>query len=112
MTGETVLLSVAMDVAAGLVGSFAVMRHMSLAADPRSHIALPGSGLALALHAQPIFGAVVALLVGAVCWSGPSRREQRQPRRPSSESSFPPRSRLEALRPRARTSSMRSSEIR
>jgi ABC-type Mn2+/Zn2+ transport system permease subunit len=55
-----------MAVAAGLVGSFAVMRRMSLAADPLSHVALPGIGLALALHREPIFGAVAALLVGAV----------------------------------------------
>lgn len=66
MTPEGVLLSVCMAVAAGLVGSFAVMRRMSLAADPLSHVALPGIGLALALHAQPIVGAVMALLVGAV----------------------------------------------
>ena len=66
MTAEAVVLMVAMAVAAGLVGSFAVMRHMSLAADPLSHIALPGIGIALALHHQPIFGAVAALLVGAV----------------------------------------------
>jgi ABC-type Mn2+/Zn2+ transport system permease subunit len=66
MTPEALLLSVCMAVAAGLVGSFAVMRRMSLAADPLSHVALPGIGLALALHSQPIVGAVAALLVGAV----------------------------------------------
>jgi ABC-type Mn2+/Zn2+ transport system permease subunit len=47
------------------MGSFAVMRRMSLAADPLSHVALPGIGVALALHHDPIFGAVAALLVGA-----------------------------------------------
>ncbi len=66
MTLEAVLLSVCMAVAAGLVGSFAVMRRMSLAADPLSHVALPGIGLALALHREPIFGAIAALLVGAI----------------------------------------------
>lgn len=65
MIGEAIILSIAMAVAAGLVGSFAVMRRMSLAADPLSHVALPGIGLALALHHQPIFGALAALLVGA-----------------------------------------------
>jgi len=49
-----------------LVGSFAVMRRMSLAADPLSHVALPGIGIALALHIHPIFGAVIALLFGAL----------------------------------------------
>jgi ABC-type Mn2+/Zn2+ transport system permease subunit len=38
---------------------------MSLAADPLSHVALPGIGVALALHREPLFGAVAALLLGA-----------------------------------------------
>jgi len=66
MTTESLLLSVAMAIAAGLVGSFAVMRRMSLAADPLSHVALPGIGIALALHIHPVFGAVVALVFGAL----------------------------------------------
>jgi zinc transport system permease protein len=65
MSAEATVLAIATAVAAGLMGSFAVMRRMSLAADPLSHIALPGIGVALALHREPIFGAVVALLVGA-----------------------------------------------
>jgi ABC-type Mn2+/Zn2+ transport system permease subunit len=66
MTVEAVALAVAMAVAAGLVGCFAVMRRMSLAADPLSHVALPGIGVALALHIHPVFGAVAALFFGAV----------------------------------------------
>src|SRR6266567_6288561 len=65
MSTEAALLAIATSVAAGLIGSFAVMRRMSLAADPLSHMALPGIGVALALHRDPIFGAVAALLVGA-----------------------------------------------
>ena len=65
MSFEIVLVSIATAVAAGLMGSFAVMRRMSLAADPLSHVALPGIGVALALHQAPIVGAVAALLVGA-----------------------------------------------
>jgi len=65
MGAEAALLAIATSVAAGLIGSFAVMRRMSLAADPLSHMALPGIGVALALHREPIFGAVAALLVGA-----------------------------------------------
>ena len=42
MTSDALLLSVAMAVAAGLVGCFAVMRRMTLAADALSHVALPG----------------------------------------------------------------------
>jgi ABC-type Mn2+/Zn2+ transport system permease subunit len=66
MTTETLLLSVAMAVAAGLVGCFAVMRRMSLAADALSHVALPGIGIAIALHIHPVFGAVAMLLFGAL----------------------------------------------
>jgi ABC-type Mn2+/Zn2+ transport system permease subunit len=65
MTAEAALLAIATSVAAGLMGSFAVMRRLSLAADPLSHVALPGIGVALALHREPIFGAVAALLIGA-----------------------------------------------
>lgn len=66
MSFETVLLSVTMAVAAGLVGCFAVMRRMALAADALSHVALPGIGIALALHFSPLFGAAAMLLFGAL----------------------------------------------
>jgi len=59
-------LSGLMAVAAGLIGSFAVMRRMVLAADPMSHIALPGIGIALILHLNPLWGALALLLLGAV----------------------------------------------
>jgi ABC-type Mn2+/Zn2+ transport system permease subunit len=62
-------MSVGMAVAAGLVGCFAVMRRMSLASDALSHVALPGIGLALALHVHPVLGGMVALLLGtALVW--------------------------------------------
>jgi ABC-type Mn2+/Zn2+ transport system permease subunit len=66
MTTESLLLSIAVAAAAGLVGCFAVMRRMALAADPLSHVALPGIGMALALHIHPIFGAVAMLFFGAL----------------------------------------------
>ncbi|HEY7887326.1 MAG TPA: metal ABC transporter permease [Steroidobacteraceae bacterium] len=59
-------LSALMAVAAGLMGSFAVMRRMVLAADPMSHIALPGIGIALVLRVNPLWGALALLLLGAV----------------------------------------------
>ncbi len=59
-------LSVLMAVAAGLIGSFAVMRRMVLAADPMSHIALPGIGIALMLRVNPLWGALALLLLGAL----------------------------------------------
>jgi ABC-type Mn2+/Zn2+ transport system permease subunit len=66
MTIEAAALALAMAIAAGLVGCFAVMRRMSLAADPLSHVALPGIGVALALGVHPIFGAVAMLFFGAL----------------------------------------------
>lgn len=71
---EGILLSLAMAVAAGLIGCFTVMRRMSLAADALSHVALPGIGVALALHMNPIFGAAAMLFFGAVLiWALESR---------------------------------------
>jgi zinc transport system permease protein len=66
MSAEGLVLAMAMAVAAGLVGCFAVMRRLSLAADPLSHVALPGIGVALALHIHPLFGAAAMLLFGAL----------------------------------------------
>ena len=63
---ENLGLSITMAVAAGLVGCFAVMRRMALAADALSHVALPGIGIALALHIHPIFGAAAMLFFGAL----------------------------------------------
>jgi ABC-type Mn2+/Zn2+ transport system permease subunit len=62
---DSILLS-ATAVAAGLIGCFAVMRRMALAGDALSHVALPGVGLALALHVHPVFGAVAMLAFGAL----------------------------------------------
>lgn len=59
-------LSIATAGAAGLVGSFAIMRGMPLAADAVSHVALPGIGIALALHVHPLFGACAMLLFGTL----------------------------------------------
>jgi ABC-type Mn2+/Zn2+ transport system permease subunit len=70
MTAETILLSVAMAVAAGLVGCFAIMRRMALAGDALSHVALPGIGVAIALHIHPGVGAAAMLFFGAlIVWS-------------------------------------------
>jgi len=70
MTIDTLVVPAAMAVAAGLVGCFAVMRRMALAADALSHVALPGIGVALALHIHPLFGAAAMLFFGALLvWS-------------------------------------------
>jgi ABC-type Mn2+/Zn2+ transport system permease subunit len=63
---DSFVLSVAMAIGAGLIGCFAVMRRMALAADALSHVALPGIGVALALHINPIFGGAAMLFFGAL----------------------------------------------
>lgn len=53
-------------VAAGLVGSFALMKRMLLAGDVISHLALPGLGLAFMLHFDPLAGAACSLFLGTL----------------------------------------------
>jgi len=62
----SLILALLTAFAAGLVGSFALMKRMSLAGDVISHIALPGLGIALLLDINPIMGAAVALLFGTL----------------------------------------------
>jgi manganese transport system permease protein len=52
--------------AAGLVGSFTLMKRMSLAGDVVSHIALPGLGLSMLFGINPLIGAAVSLLLGTI----------------------------------------------
>ncbi len=67
---ETLALPIAMSVAAGLVGCFAVLRRMTLASDALSHVALPGIGVALALGMNPVLGGVTALVLGTtIVWA-------------------------------------------
>ena len=60
------ILALCSAAAAGCIGSFALMKRMSLAGDAISHVALPGIGIALAFHFSPILGAGLMLFVGAV----------------------------------------------
>ena len=53
-------------IASGLVGSFALMRRMTLAGDALSHVALPGIGLALLYAVNPVLGGAITLLVGTL----------------------------------------------
>lgn len=62
----SVVLALAVAVAAGLVGSFALMKRMSLAGDVVSHIALPGLGLAFLLQANPLIGGGISLFLGTL----------------------------------------------
>jgi len=69
-------MSISMALAAGLVGCFAIMRRMALAADPMSHVALPGIGVALLLRVNPLLGALATLLLGAVLIWAVERRSR------------------------------------
>src|SRR3972149_630341 len=59
-------LMMAVAIASGLVGAFALMKKMTLASDAISHVALPGLGIALLLKINPIIGGAAALLLGVL----------------------------------------------
>jgi len=67
-------LAIGTGIAAGLIGCFAVMRRMTLAADALSHVALPGIGLAILVGVQPLIGGVAMLVVGALLVWGVERK--------------------------------------
>lgn len=61
-----ILLTILFAAAAGLVGSFALMKRMLLAGDVISHLAFPGLGLAFMFHFHPLIGAACSLFLGTV----------------------------------------------
>jgi ABC-type Mn2+/Zn2+ transport system permease subunit len=61
-----IVLGLVSALVAGLVGSFALMKRMTLAGDVISHLALPGLGLAFLWHFQPLAGAAATLAIGIV----------------------------------------------
>jgi zinc transport system permease protein len=60
------VLALFFAVAAGLVGSFALMKRMLLASDVISHVALPGLGLAFLLGFNPMLGGAATLFLGTL----------------------------------------------
>ncbi len=55
--------------ASGLVGSFLLLRRMTLLSDSLSHVALPGIALGVILKFNPILGGLAFLLLGtALIW--------------------------------------------
>jgi zinc transport system permease protein len=52
--------------AAGLVGSFALLKKAVLAGDAMSHIALPGLGLAILFKINPLIGGAMTLFLGTL----------------------------------------------
>lgn len=63
---STIVLALLFALAAGLVGSFALMKRMLLASDVISHLALPGLGIAFLLKFDPIAGGAATLLLGTL----------------------------------------------
>ena len=62
----SIVLALLFAVAAGLVGSFALMKRMLLAGDVISHLALPGIGLAYAFGFDPLAGGAATLFLGTL----------------------------------------------
>src|SRR3989344_7297392 len=52
--------------ASGYLGSFMVLKRMSLVGDALSHVALPGIAIALTFGINPMLGALVALGVATL----------------------------------------------
>jgi len=61
-----IVLALLFAVAAGLVGSFALMKRMLLASDVISHVALPGIGMALLFGFNPLLGGAATLFLGTL----------------------------------------------
>lgn len=61
-----VILALVAAIATGLVGAFALMKRMTLAADALSHVALPGLGIAILWGINPLIGGATALLIGSL----------------------------------------------
>jgi len=57
----TVSVAVVTGAASGLLGTFMVLKKMSLVGDALSHVALPGIALAIILNINPFIGAFVIL---------------------------------------------------
>lgn len=53
-------------VVSGYLGSFMVLKRMSLVGDALSHVALPGMAIALILNLNPMLGAFVALILAVI----------------------------------------------
>lgn len=60
------LIAGVVGAAAGLVGSFMVLKRMSLVGDALSHVALPGMAIALTFKFPPMIGAFLALFIAVI----------------------------------------------
>lgn len=60
------LVGAAVGGAAGYLGSFMILKRMSLVGDALSHVALPGLAIGIAIGISPMIGAFVALMIAIV----------------------------------------------
>lgn len=67
-TGEiySIILAISGAAAAGVIGSFALMKRTVIAGDVMSHIAIPGLGLAVIWNINPLVGGGATLLLGSM----------------------------------------------
>jgi len=61
-----ILVGSAIGIAAGYLGSFMVLKRMSLVGDALTHIALPGMAIALTYGISPTIGALIALTLAVI----------------------------------------------
>lgn len=59
-------VAILIGIGAGYLGSFMVLRRMSLVGDALSHVALPGIALAFIWNFNPFFGAFTALFIAVL----------------------------------------------
>lgn len=60
------LVGVLVGASSGYLGSFMVLKRMSLVGDALSHVALPGIAIALTFGINPMLGAVISLAIATV----------------------------------------------
>ncbi len=60
------IIGISVGLASGYLGSFMVLKRMSLVGDALSHVALPGVALAFLFHINPFLGAFATLLAGII----------------------------------------------
>ena len=60
------IVAILIGIGAGYLGSFMVLKRMSLVGDALSHVALPGIALALLWNVNPFFGAFAALFLAVI----------------------------------------------
>lgn len=65
-TLSLILIGALVGAASGYLGSFMVIKRMSLVGDALSHVALPGMAIAMMLSVSPMLGAFTALTIAVI----------------------------------------------